>query len=195
MLDAALDVVGERGLRALTHRAVDGAAGLPAGSTSNVFRTRAELVAALLDRLLERELDAWEALAATVGERPATRAEAVATTARLLGETVRALSGPARGLTLARQALFHEAAFDPELRRRVAAARTRLAQRGRSWFAALGLDVDEDGLALVLDLVNGMLANRMAVPEPGGDPGAGLATVLDAVAGRPSAAASGRGAR
>lgn len=183
MLDAALDVVGARGLRALTHRAVDGAADLPAGSTSNVFRTRADLVAALLDRLLERELEAWESLAATVREAPGSRDRAVATTARLLGETVRALSGPARGLTLARQALFHEAAYDPELQRRVAAARSRLAERGAAWFTALGLHVDEAGLALVLDLVNGMLANRMAVPDPGADPYPALRTVLDAVAG------------
>lgn len=184
LLDAALDVVGERGLRALTHRAVDAAADVPAGSASNVFRTRADLVAALLDRLLERELDAWESLAATVPEVPASRAEAVTTTAHLLGETVRALSGPARGLTLARQALFHEAAFDPELQRRVAAARARLARRGLAWFAALGLDVDDAGLALVLDVVNGMLANRMAVPGPGADPDAALRIVLDAVAAR-----------
>ncbi|HEX5919668.1 MAG TPA: TetR family transcriptional regulator, partial [Nocardioides sp.] len=39
LLDAALELVGTQGMRGLTHRAVDAAAGLPAGSTSNYFRT------------------------------------------------------------------------------------------------------------------------------------------------------------
>ena len=35
ILDAALELVGTLGMRGLTHRAVDAAAGLPPGSTSN----------------------------------------------------------------------------------------------------------------------------------------------------------------
>lgn len=183
LLDAALDVVGARGLRALTHRAVDGAADVPPGSTSNVFRTRADLVAALLDRLLERELAGWESLVASVDGPAASRENAIATTAHLLARTVHALSGPARGLTLARQALFHEAAFDDDLQRRIGAARARLTAQGTGWFAALGLRVDAAGVSLVLDLVNGMLANRIAGSETGADPEAALRAVLGAVAG------------
>ena len=35
LLDAALELVGTQGMRGLTHRAVDAAAGLPPGSTSS----------------------------------------------------------------------------------------------------------------------------------------------------------------
>jgi AcrR family transcriptional regulator len=51
----ALELVAERGLRGLTHRAVDEAAGLPTGSTSYHARTRARLVEAALTWLVEQE--------------------------------------------------------------------------------------------------------------------------------------------
>ncbi len=182
LLDAALDVVGTQGLRALTHRAVDAAADVPSGSASNVFRSRSDLVGALLDRLLEREVGVWERLAGPVGDSSRTRAEAVRATADLLAGAVAALLGPARPLSLARQALFHEAAFDPRLQSRVTSARERLTAVARTWLARLGLDVDDTGVSLLLASVNGMLANQIAGPEPGFDPAAALRVVLDAVA-------------
>ncbi|MCX4637164.1 TetR/AcrR family transcriptional regulator [Streptomyces platensis] len=69
--DAALTLLAERGMRGLTHRAVDEQAGLPQGSTSNVARTRAALLEAAVRRLAERE-----AAVLTARERPAAgRAE------------------------------------------------------------------------------------------------------------------------
>ena len=56
ILDGALAVLAEQGMRGLTHRAVDTAAGLPAGSTSYYFRSRAALVAGCVERLVERDL-------------------------------------------------------------------------------------------------------------------------------------------
>ncbi|WP_055551234.1 TetR/AcrR family transcriptional regulator [Streptomyces sp. NBRC 110028] len=53
--DTALALLAERGMRGLTHRAVDEAAGLPPGSTSNHARTRAALLKAAVRRLAERE--------------------------------------------------------------------------------------------------------------------------------------------
>ncbi|ETK31602.1 TetR family transcriptional regulator [Microbispora sp. ATCC PTA-5024] len=53
--DAAIEILADRGMRGLTHRAVDEAAGLPPGSTSNLARTRAALLELTLDRLTERE--------------------------------------------------------------------------------------------------------------------------------------------
>jgi DNA-binding transcriptional regulator YbjK len=47
LLDAAVTVVAGGGLRALTHRAVDAAAGVPQGSTSTYYRTRIALLSAL----------------------------------------------------------------------------------------------------------------------------------------------------
>ncbi|MFF3396326.1 TetR/AcrR family transcriptional regulator [Streptomyces sp. NPDC002669] len=53
--DAALALLAERGMRGLTHRAVDERAGLPQGSTSNCARTRQALLEAAVRRLAERE--------------------------------------------------------------------------------------------------------------------------------------------
>ncbi|MES9591091.1 MULTISPECIES: TetR family transcriptional regulator [unclassified Streptomyces] len=53
--DAALALLAERGMRGLTHRAVDERAGLPQGSTSNYARTRQALLEVAVRRLAERE--------------------------------------------------------------------------------------------------------------------------------------------
>ncbi|MFE3327929.1 TetR/AcrR family transcriptional regulator [Streptomyces sp. NPDC059176] len=53
--DAALDLLAERGMRGLTHRAVDERAGLPQGSTSNHARTRLALLETAVHRQAERE--------------------------------------------------------------------------------------------------------------------------------------------
>lgn len=53
ILDGALHVLAEHGMRGLTHRAVDVAAGIPQGSTSYYFRSRSALVAGCVERLLE----------------------------------------------------------------------------------------------------------------------------------------------
>jgi len=56
--DAAVTVLARDGLRGLTHRAVDGEAGLPDGSTSNCFRSRSALLQAVVARLEELDLAA-----------------------------------------------------------------------------------------------------------------------------------------
>lgn len=54
LADAGLHVLAVLGSRGLTHRAVDAEAQVPAGTTSNYFRSRNELLAALCDRIFER---------------------------------------------------------------------------------------------------------------------------------------------
>lgn len=56
--DAAIHLVATRGLRGLTHRAVDAEAGLPPGSTSYYHRTRNALLTACVHRMLTRDLAA-----------------------------------------------------------------------------------------------------------------------------------------
>src|SRR3954451_900347 len=64
ILDAAITVLGTSGIHGLTHRAVDAAAQLPAGSTSNHFRTRDALLNAVVEQFAARERANWEELAA-----------------------------------------------------------------------------------------------------------------------------------
>ena len=67
LLDAALHVVAEEGLRGLTHRAVDRRAGLPEGTCSAYFRTREAL-----------QLGLTQYVAAQCGEDVATLADQLA---------------------------------------------------------------------------------------------------------------------
>jgi AcrR family transcriptional regulator len=68
LADAGLAVLAKSGARGLTHRAVDAAAGLPAGTASNYFRTRDALLGALGERIFER-LAPDEAVLAPLAER------------------------------------------------------------------------------------------------------------------------------
>ena len=57
LLDAALSVVANKGLKGLTHRAVDAAADVSEGTTSNYYRNRSALVEGVLDRLLQLDAE------------------------------------------------------------------------------------------------------------------------------------------
>ncbi|MFF5969220.1 TetR/AcrR family transcriptional regulator [Streptomyces collinus] len=108
--DTALALLAERGMRGLTHRAVDEAAGLPQGSTSNLARTRQALLELAVRRLADREarvLALHEMPDPMAGPGPLADALALA--------THRALTGH-RALTLARYELALEATRRPELR-------------------------------------------------------------------------------
>ncbi|MFD4432517.1 TetR/AcrR family transcriptional regulator, partial [Nocardia sp. NPDC058497] len=55
LADAAIEVIGEHGLRGLTHRAVELHAGLPSGTCSYHFPTRHALLTAVVDRIADLE--------------------------------------------------------------------------------------------------------------------------------------------
>ncbi|MFJ4754539.1 TetR/AcrR family transcriptional regulator [Streptomyces sp. NPDC088763] len=108
--DTALALLAERGMRGLTHRAVDEAAGLPQGSTSNVARTRQALLELAVRRLAERE-----ARVLALEEMPDPRRGLDALAEGLALATHRSLTRN-RELTLARYELALEATRRPELR-------------------------------------------------------------------------------
>lgn len=108
--DAALALLAERGMRGLTHRAVDEAAGLPQGSTSNLARTRQALLELAVRRLADRE-----ARVLALEEMPDPRAGLDSLVDALALAAHRALTHH-RELTLARYELALEATRRPELR-------------------------------------------------------------------------------
>ncbi len=67
ILDGALHVLAEHGMRGLTHRAVDAAAGIPQGSTSYYFRSRSALVAGCVERLLELDAAVEGTIVSAIG--------------------------------------------------------------------------------------------------------------------------------
>ncbi|GAB7050981.1 TetR/AcrR family transcriptional regulator [Catenuloplanes indicus] len=160
LLDAAIDVLGRQGTRALTHRAVDAAAALPAGSAANYFKTRDALIGAVTARFAERDRAAWTAIAGLV--HPAG-ADALATV--LTGYVHRAL-GPDRAVTIARYALFVEAALRPALQGPLGASAREL----RAWAAGLlrasGAAEPERECDALMDFLDGLILHQLAFPGP-----------------------------
>ncbi|UNO38708.1 TetR/AcrR family transcriptional regulator [Streptomyces sp. MST-110588] len=109
--DTALALLAERGLRGLTHRAVDEAAGLPQGSTSNLARTRAALLETAVRRLAERE-----SAVLTPREMPRTAAGGAAALADVISLVLHRYLSRHRHLAVARYELALEATRRPELR-------------------------------------------------------------------------------
>lgn len=108
--DTALSVIGRLGTRALTHRGIDEAAGLPAGSTSWSCRRRVDLLRLALERL--HELDAADLAAAAdrcAGQPEDRRREIVADL------VVDWAGGEGRIRSGARVELFMAASHEPEL--------------------------------------------------------------------------------
>jgi DNA-binding transcriptional regulator YbjK len=109
--DTAIALLAERGMRGLTHRAVDEAAGLAPGSTSNHARTRVALLETAFARLVQLEASA---MAAVLGEGaiPTDREQF----GDLLAETLHVTLTERREQSLARFELALEATRRPELR-------------------------------------------------------------------------------
>uniref|UniRef100_A0AAU2VCU9 TetR/AcrR family transcriptional regulator n=1 Tax=Streptomyces sp. NBC_00003 TaxID=2903608 RepID=A0AAU2VCU9_9ACTN len=108
--DTALALLTERGMRGLTHRAVDELAGLPQGSTSNQARTRRALLEAAVRRLAERE-----AKVLVPAEMPAPGSGLDGLAGALALALHRYLTGH-RELLVSRYELALEATRRPELR-------------------------------------------------------------------------------
>ncbi|MEV6051805.1 TetR/AcrR family transcriptional regulator [Streptomyces sp. NPDC052107] len=108
--DAALALLAERGMRGLTHRAVDEAARLPLGSTSNVARTRQALLELAVRRHAEREARVLD-----LAEMPDPRGGPDALADGLALAVHRSLTR-GRDLLIARYELALEATRRPELR-------------------------------------------------------------------------------
>jgi DNA-binding transcriptional regulator YbjK len=172
LLDAAIGLVGVRGLGALTHRAVDAAAGVPTGTTSNYWRTRQALLDALVDRVVARERDRWEQL--TQATFPSTAPELAGTLAVL----AKVATGPDRALVLARYALLVEAAQHEDIRPRLADGGQRVNARFRTWMRLIGSSDPDHDVHVVANYWTGLVLHQLALPDPRFDPTDHLTTLL-----------------
>jgi AcrR family transcriptional regulator len=164
LLDAAISVLGERGIHGLTHRAVDGAARLPVGSTSNHFRTRDALLNAVVERISARERAIWEKLATTI--YPITPQEL----ARAMATFAQEATGPHRALTLARYAILVEAGIHPSLRAQLLATGARVNAWFTNWLRVAGSTDPERDAPIIANHWTGIVLHELAIPDPAFDP-------------------------
>jgi AcrR family transcriptional regulator len=141
---------------------VDAAAGIPRGSTSNHFRTRAALVAGVIAHIAEQER-------ADGGTPPIRTAEELT---RALLMMVEAQSGPFATRTRARYALFLEA--DPDAAAPLHAQRSRFEEWIGAILFALGGAAAAARATFLMASCEGLLLHRLTI-----DPEAPVTTSVD----------------
>jgi AcrR family transcriptional regulator len=176
LLSAALVLVAQSGLKGLTHRAVDAAASVPVGTTSNYFRSRAALVGAVIERLeeLDREIagrggGVWP---------PATVEDVVSG----LADGLLALAGEHANLTRARLS------FSLDRPEAVAAGHRRLTLGLEQALQALGVPDAPRRARAVADYGDGLLLHALTVRSAEPLDRAATATAIRALLGAPAPA-------
>jgi DNA-binding transcriptional regulator YbjK len=152
-VQAAIDLLGTEGVRALTHGRVDERAALPRGSTSNYFRTRAALFEGVVDAMVASELPAVQPAFS-----PRTADELVDGLVRLF----EFLTGPQRVMTAARLALFVEAGHDDVLSAQLARGRAAMEEQIRPAFVALGAPDPDLATQVLATTFEGMFVHVIA---------------------------------
>ena len=160
-------------MRQLTHRAVDAAAGVPIGSTSNRFRTREALLVGVLRRILERETAMWTRLAIDI------RVPTVDAVAGAIGRLLEELTDEGRVLSQARRTIFVEATNHAALRSEI----TDLQDEIGVWMVPLltelgSSDPSRDVLHL-LALMDGLVINQLTSPRPDFEPTRAVTALLN----------------
>ena len=158
LADAAISVLAGKGSRGLTHRAVDLASGSPAGTTSNYFKSRAELVGGLADRIIERLSPDPETLRELNRPRPDRDSFA----AHLRDIVRRLLADPE--VTLAWFELRLEASRSPEMATLLDRVLTEAFLADVAYNAAAGLPGGRREIALFHYAIDGLVLDRLTVP-------------------------------
>jgi len=155
ILDGALEVLAEQGMRGLTHRAVDAAAGLPPGSTSYYFRSRAALVTGCVQRLVERDLT--EDVATVDAAVPGAGPDLPAVLAGALTAVGVRMATAERQRTLARYELSLAAVRDAALRAELVAGGDTIRRRGTALLARAGVTEPETAAEELAALLDGLV--------------------------------------
>jgi len=163
--DAALEVLGAEGSRGLTHRAVDEAAGLPSGSTSNYFSTRDALFEAAARRHAELDMpsaaDVDAASTAVAGGLSQDQVRAM-----IVAALDRVLADDARLALLARFELTLEATRRPSLRPVMQETRTHFTGLATTLLRAAGCAAPDAHAAQLIALMDGITADRLQSGAP-----------------------------
>lgn len=160
-LRAAVEEVGDYGIRALTHARVDARAGLAKGSTSNWFRTRAALLAGLIDHIADAERSDTPPLPT---QDMATEEDLI----ELICSLIETESGPRAARTRVRLALSLEAVHDPDLLAPLLRQRAVMIQWAAALLSHFGADDSEEAARTLLACANGLLFHRLTV-DPAGE--------------------------
>ena len=168
ILDAAIDILCDDGVGGLTHRQVDTRAGVPAGTTSNYFRTRQALLEATAARTVDLHWQRVEMLQSAIG--PISRDALKALMIRMLDP-----DDQFRRWTLARFELFMESTRREELRPLMKELQAAAVKSATLMFEAAGFTPTPERIDELSRILNGFVFSNLTVaPEPGSQDVAGL---------------------
>lgn len=155
-LEAAVELLGAEGVRALTHARVDERAGLPPGSTSNWFRTRRALLGGVVDWIAEHERADFDPAATSAIRGVDDLVDAWCAMSELQ-------TGPFAARTRARYALFLELADDPELGEPLRRQRHEFERWAEQLVTAVGIADPVPATRALMALSDGLLLHRLTV--------------------------------
>ena len=153
---AAVEVLGLNGAAGLTHRAVDRHAGLPEGSTSNLFRTRDALVSAVCRFLTEHDLATLAQAESRFGVDSLTYSRAAAELTWIISRW----SDAEAVLTAARLEIFLMARRAPELAAELDKVRQTFRSRATTWLERLSPGSGRNA-AYLMAVIEGLTANQL----------------------------------
>ena len=154
---AALDVLGREGSKGLTHRAVDGAAGVPPGTTSNFFRTRSALLGAALNQHVELDTPPSSGLA----DIEDLKLDDDQAKQLILAAIDHLLRPDARHLVAARYELVLESTRRSDLHEEFATARERFVGLSEALLGARGCERPREHAIQLTAVVDGVLLDQL----------------------------------
>jgi DNA-binding transcriptional regulator YbjK len=160
LLEAAVHVVADEGLRGLTHRAVDRRAGLPEGTCSAYLRTRQALQLAVTEYVAATLAADVDALAAELVECTGDEARAVALTSALFERWL-----DERELITAKLELSLEAPRNPAVAEALAASRTRLVGVVGSLLSPAARERGDERAEALVASFDGLLVAALQKPQ------------------------------
>ena len=161
LLDAALHVAADEGLRGLTHRAVDRRAGLPEGTCSAYLRTRQLLLLALAEHVAASLAQDVDRLAVELADCAGDEAPAVAATLALFERWL-----DEREMILAKLELSLEAPRNPAVAEVLSDWRSRLVAVVDGMISQAGREHGPARAEALVASFDGLLIAAMQKPLP-----------------------------
>lgn len=176
LLQAALEIVAEQGIGAVTHRAIAARAGLPLSTTSYFFGSLEDLLLEALRHFAEQELARYDAVARTLTENTLSTDEAIDAFVALVA------AQPSRR-AIGQFEAYLEAARRPELRDQIAAVLDAFAAPVETALAAAGIRDPAGAARALVALADGFALQRLVRGADQGDAVALAAAVRALLAG------------
>jgi DNA-binding transcriptional regulator YbjK len=172
LLEAAVEVVADRGIGGATHREIAQRAGVPLSTTSYFFSSLDELLLEAMRFFTTELLARLEGVRALVVDQRLTPVEAIDALLELL------LSQPS-ATTVAQFEAYLEATRQPEVRAEVKRVMVALERLAEAFLEAAGAARPADGARVFVALLDGFALHRVAWPRRRGERELLRAAMLD----------------